>query len=509
MRCKNCDYRLWNLRSRQCPECNTPFRPSDYEFVPNSIQFACPHCDKRYYGTDEKGHLVPIEFACLGCGRQVHMDEMILLPTTGLEEEQTAPWPMPWLERAGRGFVRSWLSTIGSALVRPGRLIRSTPVESSLLEAWWFAILTHLPVFVLGLGLLVFSVMVGVAFGGGPVGLSRISLGLGIALLLGLILTAAGIGLWGGITHGVLCLVSRPTGGLRRTYQCLCYSAGANLPGAVPFVGFYVGLIWWLVSAVVMVKDGQRVSGGRANLAVLTLPVLVGLAVVGFYVWVFVSVLPQIAASPAQMKAKTQFIAYGVSSYSELHDGQSLGHVAQLVFDPRFPPQVLLGPGSNTTVQDIPVGPTTLDRFMTLRPADKLDILKQLTEAMPEGTVAQRLGDFVFTYHGMDLTDPDPRLWVVVLWPDPDLNPPPSGPMICVGLADGTTIQIPVNTLPARLAQQNVARQENGLPPLPDPRQVTYDKPGVVDGIENGESGMEKERPPSDERSSRMGGGDT
>ena len=62
MRCKNCDYRLWNLVSRQCPECGTEFLPHEFEFVLNSVRFCCPYCQQDYYGTGDKGHLEPIEF---------------------------------------------------------------------------------------------------------------------------------------------------------------------------------------------------------------------------------------------------------------------------------------------------------------------------------------------------------------------------------------------------------------------------------------------------------------
>lgn len=31
MRCKTCNYRLWNLAGRTCPECGTGFRPSGFE----------------------------------------------------------------------------------------------------------------------------------------------------------------------------------------------------------------------------------------------------------------------------------------------------------------------------------------------------------------------------------------------------------------------------------------------------------------------------------------------
>ncbi len=103
MRCKQCDYRLWNLRRRDCPECGSPFKPSDYEFVINSVRFCCPHCNQAYYGTGEFGHLVPIEFDCASCGTHIHMDETIVLPTENVREEQTQVDQNPWLDRRKRG----------------------------------------------------------------------------------------------------------------------------------------------------------------------------------------------------------------------------------------------------------------------------------------------------------------------------------------------------------------------------------------------------------------------
>ncbi len=87
MRCTSCDYALWNLKTRRCPECGRAFRPGDYEFVPNSVQFCCPHCNQAYYGTGPKGHLVPEEFDCVRCSRRIGMDEMALLPAEGVDEK--------------------------------------------------------------------------------------------------------------------------------------------------------------------------------------------------------------------------------------------------------------------------------------------------------------------------------------------------------------------------------------------------------------------------------------
>ncbi|MFQ5491091.1 MAG: hypothetical protein ACE5GE_10245 [Phycisphaerae bacterium] len=304
MRCKVCDYRLWNLRSRHCPECNTPFAPSDYEFVPNSIQFICPHCSQAYFGTADNGHLVPNEFDCVACSRHIHMDEMVLLPTSGLEEEQTLPDRLAWLERGERGFFRAWLGAIGKALVAPGRLIKSVPPASSLASAWWFLLFNHLPVLLLAfVPFFILSFVAGAAAGGGGAMAAGMGFGFGVVVCLTLVGLNAFVALWGGITHGTLCVLARPAGGFRRTYQALCYSSGANVTSAVPCVGPYFGWIWWLVSAVLMVKQGQQVSGWRASAAVLLLPVASLACIVGFYGWMFAVVLPQ---NPAFDRMKTQ-----------------------------------------------------------------------------------------------------------------------------------------------------------------------------------------------------------
>ena len=99
-----------------------------------------------------------------------------------------------------------------------------------------------------------------------------------IALLGGAGTSLGVIALWGLATHAILKLSGGAPHSIGRTYQALCYSVGANITTAVPCVGLYpfifIGLSWWLVSAVLMLAAGQRVHGGRATLAALTFPAL-------------------------------------------------------------------------------------------------------------------------------------------------------------------------------------------------------------------------------------------
>jgi len=272
MRCRTCDYRLWNIRSRQCPECGTAFLPGEYTFLPNSVQFHCPHCNQVYYGTDSNGHLTPSAFTCVCCGQPVQMNDMILLPAPGIEEQWTTIDVIPWLKRNERGLFRAWFSTVGLALINPGQLLRRTPPDSPLTAAWWFAVFTAagtyacavVPLALLGLG-------IGAARASQA---APILLSFGILVLLPLAVTLGLLAVWGLVAHGLLRASGRCVGPLGRTYQALCYSSGANLASGVPCLGIYLGWIWWLVSAVLAVKEAHRVSGRRAAFAVLLLPVL-------------------------------------------------------------------------------------------------------------------------------------------------------------------------------------------------------------------------------------------
>src|SRR6188508_3155005 len=150
MRCKNCDYPLWNLPARKCPECGTDFKPSDFHFVPNSVRFLCPHCEQCYYGTTPEGHLIPRTFSCVTCGQRIDMDEMLLFPAEGVQEQHTAADVMPWLQRKQMGWFKGWIRTIGMAMVAPHKLVRAIPLEGGLGESVFFLLITHVLVAVTG-----------------------------------------------------------------------------------------------------------------------------------------------------------------------------------------------------------------------------------------------------------------------------------------------------------------------------------------------------------------------
>ncbi|MHC4217570.1 MAG: hypothetical protein ACYSU7_03855 [Planctomycetota bacterium] len=495
MRCRTCDYPLWNLKTRQCPECGSAFRPGAYEFRPNAVRFCCPHCNQAYYGTDEKGHLQPAEFACVTCGQYLRLNDMVLLPAEGVTESQTRAAANRWLERQRAGWFKSWFSAIGQSLMSPGQLMRGTPVESSMGQAWWFLtvtvvavlILSFVPVLCMTAGLPMLLSATGAPPQGGPgpgllvaimSGMTLVSFLIVIPMFLGF------VGLWGLITHGVLRLGGPGHETIRRTFQALCYSSGTYATAVIPCLGSYVGPIWWLVSAVLMVKTGHKVSGVRATFAVLTFPVaffllfVVGYAALIVYA-ITASAPPTGAGVPTSPIQNTQVVLDAVLDHASDNDGRWPAHALALTETGYVTEWELLEKSTATNMNDVPVdGSIDLLDFVALPPADRRGLVEEVAGKLPAGVVAHRFGDFVFTYHGVDPVDAPGGLWLVVMTPDPVVMQGPwlTGPVV-VGSADGTVQAIARHRLAEALARQNQLRADEGLPSLPDPTGITHDAP--------------------------------
>ena len=499
MRCKTCDYRLWNLSSRHCPECGSQFSPSEHDFVPNSVSFHCPHCDQVYYGIGRRGHLKPYEFDCVGCDSHINMDQMVLRPRADLGEDQTVADRNPWLDRKKVGKFKAWFIMLGRAMGAPGRLMKSTPEQSSTVQAFWYACVT-LAIVCAPTLLAYFAVIILVALnmgGGGSMGPMLAvtgSMAGGSLVMLGVLMGFVVI--WGLVTHGVLRISGGSAGGIGRTYQALFYSCGTNIIAVVPCLNFYVfwaGWIWWTVSAILMVSAGQKVHGGRSALAVLTLPVLTFLGLIGAIAFAISASAGAAGTGAVGMgalppglspKAPTTRIVAALISHAELNSGRGPLHAFELVQTSgvSVSGSDFVGFGTNTTESDVPIGNTDLN---TIELSTNTNFGKAAQQAaiaaQPGNLIAHRMGDYVFTYHGIDFnrTDLDPNLWIVIWSPDPAVNLVGSiaFPSVWVGQADGTVVLIPSAQFAADLAKQNNLRANAGLPPLMDPSKVLHIQP--------------------------------
>jgi hypothetical protein len=462
------------------------------------VQFRCPHCSQTYYGTTPQGHLEPIEFGCAGCGKHLHMDQMVILPAEGVDEQQTRLDVNPWLDRQSQGWLKGWIKTIGRGMVFPSPLIRATPLDSSTGQAWLFVVLTNTIYHVVGaLGYLLFmTVFFGVmgmwgGFGGGMAPMQMIGFQLigctGASLAL-VVLTVVVFALWGPVTHGILRLGGgRTQAGIGRTYQALAYPSGANFFVSIPCMGYYLiwaGWVWWSICAIFTVRDGQRVSGARAAMAVLPVPVCGMLVLVGLivaYVIAIQSMMAAVRAATPTMPAASNasLVAAAVSDYAELNNGQGPRHAAQLLANDNLSADDLIAVQAITFKKDVPVGDATLEQFEGRSNEQQQAAVQAALDALPDDAVAHRLGDFVFVHHGLDFSNIDGNLWVVILSPDPDAGNAPPAPyeQIAVGTMDGGSQSITAADFQSKLREQNALRAQHNLPPIPDPRQVTHDKP--------------------------------
>lgn len=500
MKCRGCEYALWNLPGRTCPECGRPFLPGEFEFVANSVRFMCPHCGQAYYGTDAKGHLVPREFDCVRCAAHIHMDQMVLLPTAGVEESQTAPQRLPWTERSERGFVRAWLGTILMAVTSPTRLIRAAR-DVRPASAWWFATVTYLVALLGGVSpfLVFFFAQPGRVR---PAGLVS---SIGGPLLVVSMLWLGIVAVWGLLAHAILRITGRTAGGPGRTYVALCFSSAVTILGVVPCFGLHMmGLIvplWWAILAALMLREEHKVPAWRATVAGVLPPVLGYMSVVGLWILLVTNAMARVtmatsAAQRAQAAAAAQQAqAAGVASRSAravttgvllwgstngAASGAGPAHAAELLSMGLVQPgDVVVTAQTGTSPWDVSVGPMTLARFEDSSEAERIEAASVAALRQPAGTIAHRLGDFVFTYHGIDLRGRDQRLWLVVFSPDPGSTPPRPGREInlVVGLGDGTIVELTPESFGEAVARQNTVRAEYGLAPLPDPRTVTEDTP--------------------------------
>ncbi len=496
MRCRTCNYALWNLTTRQCPECGAAFKPSEFEFTPGSVRFHCPHCNKAYYGTDDRGHLVPRGFNCVGCGRGIEMDEMALSPAQGLAEEQTVPIELPWTTRAKNGTIGSFFKTCWWAMARPTDLGRSVPIVGGAAAAWWFMLIVQF----VSWTLLVSSFLVVIALPmalvparggmGGPAGMMVTGFGISLFVLVGFIVVILSP-LWALTAHLILRSTGQTRGTMGVTFCSICYSSGANLPTGVPFIGYLFGPIWWLVSATMTVKESQRVSGGRAALAVLPLPIFMALLLIGGYVALMSFTMTavtraQAAATAAQTAAQAQSQSAGdavnvkllvtaISTESSKNSAGMLPDPLDLVSKGIVPPKELISTASQTTPETWPISGVPLGE-LPLIPEESLRQLRyRLSQIQqpPDDAGEFRLGDVVFTYRGMNVRMPDPRVWLVIMWPDPKVNSieDPNW-VVWVGQADGATVQLTPATFDAALMQQNTLRESLGMKPLRHPRDV-------------------------------------
>lgn len=309
MRCKTCDYPLWTIEARTCPECGSAFRPSDFEFRPGAVAFQCVHCRQSYFGTAETGHLIPREFDCVSCGKHIAMDKMVLVPAPGFSDESASTPPNPWVQRGRIGFWRAWFRSVLGVLTKPAAFAKTLANEKGLGGSLSFLLVTTCLSAAIGIviQLLVMVPMLLFTRAGGG-GAPPFSLGMLIGqqalfVLLGIVVGVVLSCLSALVSHLILWVLGGARESWRTTLRTLLYALGGtsaiNMIACVPCIGV-IGAVWWVVSASIMLREAQRTSTGKAVTAVL-LPVLaMFLLVFGFMVAGIFMVRGAVAAAQAR-----------------------------------------------------------------------------------------------------------------------------------------------------------------------------------------------------------------
>lgn len=489
MNCKSCAYPLWNLPGRTCPECGSAFKPSEFTFTVNTVAYCCPECGQEYYGTQkDTGHLEPREFDCVTCGKHIEMDQMVLRPAAGVDERLTSPQWVAWLERKRIGRYKGWKDTVTAALVRPQVLAASLGPEVRLGQAAWFAILTSAFIYGLsgmfcgGFGLMGPLLM---TVGSPASAFFSIAAGMCGSIAVGLIIVAVAMGAWGGIAHVILRMTGGTAHPYARTQELVFYSCGANALSAIPCFGYLIGWIWWVVSAVIMLKVGQQVSTSRAVIAGVAAQACILGVPVGSYALMIWGVMGGSGAWHIQNlnTAQVQVVAQALVQHASTN-GQWPTHAAQLLSgSSAVSPYNFIDTNYRQDVSTISIAPGTDGmQFMGMTPVQQRSVIAAAAANLTPGWTAYRMGDCVFTYAGIPTTGADPRLWIVVSCPDPTLaatlraTPQAGAPAAVgdwiVGTADGMAQWIGAANTARALATQNAVRAQFGLGPLPDPSLV-------------------------------------
>ncbi|WP_432798147.1 YIP1 family protein [Poriferisphaera sp. WC338] len=478
MNCKECGYRLWNITSRECPECGTPFLPSEFEFAANAVQYLCPHCSQPYFGTGLNGHLVPRDFDCISCHNHIHMDEMVLLPTEGVSEETTKVSRNPWVdETEKRGLIGKWRSTAWRSLFSPAPLINATPSTASTTAALGYLLatisVTLLPIVLI---IIVITAIVGISSGSGSATLGAAS---GFSIFVGVtVLVLFGISIiWAISTHLILKVSSKPVYTFSRTFQTFAYAATPILFLAIPCLNlllYPVALIWWCVTAAVMLGPAQKVSGTRATLAVLIPPfvllLLIMAASISFSYYVTIN-------SPFSTSTPSTSRISQVLQSQKNNTGLYPQHIVALIDNQNLSSDDFISGFYNTTFTDAQIGHHTLQDFLPENNPNfdqlRACAIETVIDPVPDDIIQYRVGDFVFTYPGTENIN-DPDLWIFIEYPAPIANKSPTSQTLArIYTADGNMETTFGSSFKYALGAQNRLRAKYNLSSLMHPKDVT------------------------------------
>lgn len=483
MFCKTCQYPLWNLKERTCPECGSGFAPSQFRFRANAIRFLCPHCAQQYYGTSERGHLVPHAFTCVKCAQDIEMDQMVLVPAAGIDERKTRARVNPWTERKTRPTLRDWFQTTLMSMGTPAALMLATDRDTPLSRTLGYAALTAALATATSI-VMPFLVLLPILapLGVNARGVFAILLW-ACGVLFAAVLTFALVPLTALIAHAIL-RGGDPKGGLRTTIHAAAMSSGPNVCWAIPFFGMltgFVGIVWWGISFSIMLQVAHRVSKLRATIAGMLVPVATILLVVGgMAALTYFSLSAASTAMGSMSNGALSDVSKVSRSLRTAADASGRErHLGSLLLSGDVLATDLIGDNFSGTSSIVVNGVDLTQLVLTGTEEERQAAAIALDATLTPDLIAYRVGDVIVI---RDVPDPapDPHLWRVAVSLEPTVNAvwygpqtqAPGNPFGSMGMGGDSNTSINPN-----IAAQNLIRQTHGLPPLPPLHTITDSAP--------------------------------
>ncbi len=244
------------------PEARPAFGPEPGGKPGAAGMVTCPQCGFEQPATDE----------CVKCGiiisKHKQFEEMARSVEGQVREitkEEYAPW------ESGEGFIGAFFQTVKESLFAPSRFFKKIAYG----EGYWAPLIYGLITGIIGNGCAILWVWLFVAQW---VPIERIPFNYSLSVLQVIaplpFQQALAIFIGSAIIHLCLMIVRGNNNGYKTTFRAISYSYSGYLFGIVPFVGLIIGNIYVFILTIIGVKEGHRISTGKAVLAVL-LPAIV------------------------------------------------------------------------------------------------------------------------------------------------------------------------------------------------------------------------------------------